>query len=62
VHLKLLELLDRAGLVHSMSLAGSCYVNAKIVSFWSTLKTETELDVVVPATRQKAELVVFDYS
>jgi putative transposase len=44
-----------------MSRAGNCYDNAKIESFWSTLKTETELDVIIPATRQEAELAVFDY-
>jgi putative transposase len=32
-----------------------------IESFWSTLKTETELDINIPATRGEAELAVFDY-
>jgi transposase InsO family protein len=58
---QLLELLNTAGLARSMSRAGNCYDNAKIESFWSTLKTETELDVIIPATRQEAELAVFDY-
>ncbi len=58
---QLLELLNTAGLARSMSRAGNCYDNAKIESFWNTLKTETELDVIIPATRQEAELAVFDY-
>lgn len=30
-------------------------------SFWSTLKSDTELDTQAPATRRAAELVIFDY-
>lgn len=30
-------------------------------SFWSTLKTETELDAFSPISRRAAELAVFDY-
>ena len=32
----------------SMSRRGNCYDNAIIESFWSTLKTECELDAVTP--------------
>ena len=51
----------QAAFKHRQPPAGNCYDNTKIESFWSTLKTETELDVVIPATRQEAELAVFDY-
>ena len=44
-----------------MSRAGNCYDNAAMESFWSTLKTETGLDRLIPATRKDAELAVFDY-
>ena len=58
---QLLELLNTAGLARSMSRAGNCYDNAFIESFWSTLKTETDLEDVLPASRRQAELAVFDY-
>ncbi len=56
-----LQALSEAGIERSMSRAGNCYDNAAMESFWSTLKTETELDVAIPASRQHTELAVFDY-
>jgi putative transposase len=53
--------LTAAGIECSMSRAGNCYDNAAMESFWSTLKTETELDHLTSISRRAAELVVFDY-
>lgn len=53
--------LTAAGLVCSMSGKANCYDNAAMESFWSTLKTETGLDVAIPTSRRSAELIVFDY-
>lgn len=53
--------LAAAGFVASMSRAGNCYDNAAMESFWSTCKTDTELDRIVPTTRCDAELAIFDY-
>ena len=54
--------LAAAGLVASMSRAGNCYDNATMESFWSTCKSDTQLDVsIVPPTRRDAELAIFDY-
>jgi transposase InsO family protein len=56
-----IKALIAAGIERSMSRAGNCYDNAAMESFWSTLKTETGLDRLIPATRKDAELAVFDY-
>lgn len=53
--------LKKAGFVCSMSRRGNCYDNAAMESFWSTLKTETDLDQITPISRRAAELIVFDY-
>lgn len=58
---ELITALAAAGCVRSMSRAGNCYDNAKIESFWSSLKTECAIDSAPPATRRDAELAVFDY-
>jgi transposase InsO family protein len=57
----LIDLLDRAGVTRSMSRAGNCYDNASIESFWSSLKTETQMDLLPPPTRHQAKLAIFDY-
>jgi len=55
------QALAAAGVVCSMSRRGNCYDNAAMESFWSTLKTETDLDAAIPISRRAAELMVFDY-
>jgi putative transposase len=57
----LVEALSEAGIARSMSRAGNCYDNAAIESFWSSLKTETQMDIQPPATRAEARLAIFDY-
>jgi putative transposase len=55
------EMLDAYGIQRSMSRAGNCYDNATMESFWSTLKSDTQLDLLEPVSRSAAELAVFDY-
>ena len=55
------ELLRRHGVVPSMSRAGNCYDNARMESFWATLKTEL-IDGQVYATRAQAKGAIFWYS
>jgi len=45
----------------SMSRKANCYDNATMEAFWSTLKTETGLDVITPFSRRAATTIVFDY-
>ena len=54
------ELLRRHGVVPSMSRAGNCYDNARMESFWATMKTEL-IDGQVYATRAEAKSALFHY-
>ncbi len=54
------ELLRRHGVVASMSRAGNCYDNARMESFWATLKTEL-IDGQVYASRVEAKSAIFRY-
>ena len=54
------ELLRRHGVQASMSRAGNCYDNAKMESFWATMKGELIQDHVF-ATRAEAKSAIFHY-
>ena len=54
------ELLRRHGVIPSMSRAGNGYDDAKVESFWATLKTEL-IDGQVYATRAEAKSATFRY-
>jgi len=52
--------LGNPGIRRGMSRRGNCYDNAAMESFWSTLKAEY-FDRELPATRQQARSMIFDY-
>lgn len=54
------ELLRRHGVTASMSRKGNCYDNAKMESFWATLKTEL-IDGQIFASRARAKSEIFRY-
>ena len=54
------ELLRRHAVIPSMSRAGNCYDNAKMESFWATMKTEL-IDGQIYATRSAAKSAIFPY-
>ncbi len=54
------ELLRSHGVVPSMSRAGNCYDNAKMESFWATMKTEL-IGERIFATRAEAKSALFRY-
>jgi transposase InsO family protein len=56
-----IKALEAAGIERSMSRSGNCFDNAAMESFWSSLKSDMELDKRIPASRRLAELAVFDY-
>jgi putative transposase len=54
------DLLDRQGIVASMSRVGDCYDNAMKESFWATLKKELVHDETF-ATREDARAAIFEW-
>ena len=53
-------LLKLFGIRQSMGTTGDCYDNAITESLWNTIKTECFLDYI-PATREEAREMLFDY-
>lgn len=56
-----LKALGEHHIQRSMSRCGNCYDNAFAESFFSTFKTESGIEELVPSTRREAELIAFDY-
>ena len=54
------ELLRRHGAQTSMSRPANCYDNAKMESFWATMKTEL-IGEQVYASHAEAKAALFDY-
>ena len=54
------ELLRRHGITPSMSRPGNCYDNARMESFWATMKIEL-IDGQVYATRAEAKSALLSY-
>ena len=54
------ELLRRHGVIPGMRRAGNCYDNARMESFWATMKTEL-IGGRIFATRAQAKSAIFSY-
>jgi len=54
------QILERQGIIPSMSRKANCYDNAHMESFWATLKAEA-LSKRTFATRAQAQVAIFDY-
>lgn len=56
------DVLEAQGFVQSMGRTGICYDNAKIESFWGTLKTELVYDLPLSRmTRDEVRHVIFEW-